>query len=377
MTPQKYELRISFRSMLIGLLVTVVPFSLVSIYVLTHSDQALEKMTGGQFHTLAASTATAVSQFVHDRVLDVGVVAAQPDIVDAAVSANRAYQGMSDEAIRARIERIDSAWNTPAMEEAVKGVLGSRSTRLMQRHRELDPRFLRITATDERGATIAATHKTLDYYQADEDYWQAIYAQGRGSVSITDILYDEVTKANYIGIGVPVLEPGSNRFLGTVDALIDVSTLFPLLNRQAGPGQRSMLVKDDGTIISAPQISLAQRVKSDEYAAIQEFLGTAEGRQIGYLEAPLRSGRTLIGFADTGLKQDYRALGWVVLVAQPSEEAFAPIRGIARLIAFMALFGLGMVALLGAYFAMHRWQEFDEIGEYRSTVGGQAAAAGK
>jgi hypothetical protein len=95
------------------------------------------------------------------------------------------------------------------------------------------------------------------------------------------------------------------------------------------------------------------------------------------LEAPLRSGRTLIGFADTGLKQDYRALGWVVLVAQPSEEAFAPIRGIARLIAFMALFGLGMVALLGAYFAMHRWQEFDEIGEYRSTVGGQAAAAGK
>ena len=377
MTPPKYELRISFRSMLIGLLVTVVPFSLVSIYVLTHSDQALERMTGGQFHTLAVSTATAVSQFVHDRVLDVGVVAAQPDIVDAVLSANRVYQGLSDEAIRARIERIDSAWNAPAMEEVVKGVLGSRSTRLLQRHRELDRRFLRMTVTDERGATIAATHKTLDYYQADEDYWQAIYAQGRGSVSVTDILYDEVTKANYIGIGVPVLEPGSNRFLGTVDALIDVSTLFPLLNRQAGPGQRSMLVKDDGTIISAPQISLAQKVKSDEFAAIQEFLGTAEGRQIGYLEAPLRSGRMLIGFADTGLKQDYQALSWVVLVAQPSQEAFAPIRGIARLIAFMALFGLGMVALLGAYFAMHRWRRFDEIGEYRSTVSGQAAAAGK
>lgn len=377
MTPQKYELRISFRSVLIGLLVTVVPFSLVSIYVLTHSDQALEKMTGGQFHMLAASTATGVSQFVHDRVLDVGIVAAQPDLVDAIATANRTYQGLSEEAVRAKIQRIDSAWNTPAMEETLRNVLGSRTARMLQRHRELDSRFLRLTATDERGATIAATHKTLDYYQADEDYWQAIYAQGRGSVSITDILYDEVTKANYIGIGVPVLEPGSNRFLGTVDALIDVSTVFPLLNRQAGPGQRSMLVKEDGTIISAPQIGLSQKVKSEEYAAVQEFLGTADGRQIGYLETALRSGRMLIGFADTGLKQDYQALGWFVLVAQPTQEAFAPIRGIARLIAFMALFGLGMVALLGVYFVMHRWRQFDEIGEYRSTVTGQAAASGK
>jgi hypothetical protein len=326
---------------------------------------------------LAASTATGVSQFIHDRVLDVGIVAAQPDLVDAVSTANRAYQGLGEDAVRARIERIDKAWNTPAMEDALKAVLSSRAARLLQRHRELDPRFLRMTVTDERGATIAATHKTLDYYQADEDYWQAIYAQGRGAVSITDILYDEVTKANYIGIGVPVLEPGSNRFLGTVDALIDVSTLFPLLNRQAGPGQRSMLVKEDGTIISAPQISLAQRIKSDEYAAVQEFLGTAWGRQAGYLETPLRTGRMLIGFADTGLKQDYQALGWFVLVSQPTQEAFAPIRGIARLIAFMALFGLGMVALLGAYFAMHRWRHFEEIGEYRSSLTGQTAASGK
>jgi hypothetical protein len=39
--------------------------------------------------------------------------------------------------------------------------------------------------TDARGGTVAATHKTLDYYQADEEFWQNIYASGRGAVSIT------------------------------------------------------------------------------------------------------------------------------------------------------------------------------------------------
>jgi membrane protease subunit (stomatin/prohibitin family) len=43
------------------------------------------------------------------------------------------------------------------------------------------------TVTDQKGAVVAATHKTLDYFQADEDFWQAAYAQGRGAINLTDI----------------------------------------------------------------------------------------------------------------------------------------------------------------------------------------------
>ena len=92
---------------------------------------------------------------------------------------------------------------------------------LARRDHELDPRILRITVTDAKGANVAMSHKTLDYYQADEEYWQNIYAQGRGAISVTDILYDQATKANYIGIGVPVTEEGSSQLIGTLDALVD------------------------------------------------------------------------------------------------------------------------------------------------------------
>jgi methyl-accepting chemotaxis protein len=219
------------------------------------------------------------------------------------------------------------------------------------------------------------SHKTLDYYQADEEYWQNIYAQGRGAISVTDILYDEASKSNYLGIGVPVFEEGSSQFIGTLDALVDVSSVFPIVNQvQMGSTGRTILVKDDGTVISAPHANLAMKLKADEYAAVEDALRTSQGREVGYVVADIRrSGQNLIGFADTGLKRDYSKLGWIILVSQNTSEAFAPIRTVERLITFMSLLGLVMVTMVAAWFALHRKQPLTEIGHLPAERGSGAA----
>jgi hypothetical protein len=216
--------------------------------------------------------------------------------------------------------------------------------------------LLRITVTDERGAVVAATHKTIDYFQGDEEFWQAIYARGRGAVNLTDVLYDEVTKSHYIGIGVPVLEEGTNRFLGAVDALVDISNLFPIVNRrQVGPSARTLLLKDDATIIAGPNISMATNVKSGEFAALRDAFGTLEGRQPGHLVADVVGGdRRMIGFADTGLKRDYGNLAWYVVVSQQEREALSPVRGVVRMLSFLVLLALAAVTLSAVYFSIHR-----------------------
>jgi hypothetical protein len=270
---------------------------------------------------------------------------------------------MSDQAVAARIEQTEKSWNTPAAAALVERTLSSPSSRLLRRYRDLDRRFLRITVTDEKGAVIAATHKSLDYYQADEDFWQAIFAQGRGSINLTDILYDDVTKSHYIGVGVPIIEEGSNRFIGAVDALLEVSSVFPVVNRtQLGAGSRTLLVKEDGTVISAPQVNLAMKVKSDEHAAVQDALASIGARTSGYIVGNLKAGGShLIGFADTGLKKDYGNLGWMVLLAQESSEAFAPIRMVGRMLSFMALLGLLTVVFLAVYFSLHRKPAYTDM----------------
>lgn len=367
MPVERVELRISAQRLLIGVLVVLIPICLAGLFSVAQTDRSLEREVGAHFKTIAESTASAVSQFVHDRLMGVGVMAVEPTIVDAIAAANKSYEGKSDAQIQDSFQKTDKTWNTPASEPIVKAMLASPASRLLRRHRDLDPRFLRITVTDAKGATVAATHKTLDYFQADDEYWQNIFANGRGAVSITDILYDDVTKSNYIGIGVPVLEEGSNRFIGTVDALVDMSSIFPVVNRiRPASGSKMMLVKDDGTVIAAPDVSLSMNLKSEEFGAVRDALTTVSGRQNGFVVAGLHGGgRRLVGFADTGLKQDYRNLGWLVLASEDTQAAFAPIHAVDRLLALVSLLGLVGATLLGVYVALHREQAFADIGDVR------------
>jgi hypothetical protein len=134
-----------------------------------------------------------------------------------------------------------------------------------------------------------------------------------------------------------------------------------------GPGSRTMLLKDDGTIIIATHASLAMNVKAEEHEALTEALGVKPVQESGYLVSDVRArGENVIGFADTGLKRDYGKLGWTVLVSQNSTEAFASVRIIERLLAFMSLLGLATVTILAAWFALHRKRPFAEIGELRT-----------
>jgi len=376
MPAERFEFHISVRRLLIGVLLTIVPISLVGLWSIAQSQNALRNNIGTHFRSIAQSTAAEVSRFVHDRLSTVGMMAGAPVLLEPIVTANSSYRGMSEAAIGERFRKIEEGWNTPASDTLVQSILSSRASQYLRRCREQDKRFLRITVTDARGATVAGTHKSLDYYQADEDFWQQIHAQGRGSVNITDVLYDDATKSYYIGIGVPVLEEGTNRFLGAVDALVDVSTLFPLVQRpHEGATWRTSLVKDDGTVIVGPQVNLALDLKSEEVAALRDALRELGARQTGYLEADFgRGGRRLIGFADTGLKQDYGNLGWLVLVSQDTREAYAPIRAVGRLIGLMSLLGLGGVILLTVYFALHRRQVVTEIEPLRHEYGASAGA---
>ncbi len=367
MPPENFEFRISFKRLLIGLLITVVPMSLVGLYAITKSDKELQATIGTHFKIHAESTAQQVAQVIHDRVVLAGTLATEPSVVTAVRDSNQTYEGLSEEAIQSRIKAIDQRWNETPPPPEVRQILSSDAAERMRRFMELDPRFLRVTVTDQWGATVAATHKTLDYLQADEDFWQSIYAEGRGSIHLTDILYDEVTRSSYIGIGVPVLERDTNRFLGAVDALVDVSSVIRSVE-QPFLRLHTTLVKDDGTVISAPEANLSMNMTSQEFVAVEDALETIEGRQTGYLVSDIsRLGRRLIGFADTGLKEDYRNLGWVVLVSQDASEAFASIRFVGRLTAFLALVGLAMVVFVAMYFSLHRREPYEDVHPMRDS----------
>jgi hypothetical protein len=181
-------------------------------------------------------------------------------------------------------------------------------------------------------------------------------------VNVTDVRFDEQAKSHYIGIGIPVLEEGSGRFVGAVSALADVSSLFTLLSRERiGRTGHILLVKDDGTVVSGPDVSPDMKLKSEEFTAVRDALGTLEGRQTAYIVAPMKNGARIVAFADTGLKQNYPNLNWFVLASQDEQEAMGPVRTLDRFAFVMVVLGLLMLTLLVVYFFLHREEPLEEM----------------
>ncbi len=353
------EIRISLQKLLIGLTLVIVPLSFVGLYLASQAEASLEQTLGTHFRSIAQSEGMATSQFINDRVLDVAVLASDPGLVDAITAAQQSRKGLDDSA---RVGKIESIWETPQVDPLVKHILLSPTSEVLRRHREAEPRILKILVADETGATVAATDKPLHYVQPNEVYWRAVYGEGRGGIYVSEIRYDDQTKATYLQIGMPVLEEGTRRFIGAVNALVDVSSLLSRFQREEiGPTARIMLVQDDGTVISAPNMDPSLRLKSDEYATVRDALGTPQGRQAGFAVASMRGGDRIVGFADTGLKRVYPNLGWLVLASQDEREALTPLLSLSRFALLMVVFALLMLTLLAVYFFLHRRQRFEDI----------------
>jgi len=357
-----YDIQISLQKLLIGLIVVIVPLSIVGLYLTANADSSLQQTVGMHFRTIAQYDAAAASQFIRDRIIDISTIAREPNVVDAVKASNRQYGGISEEAIAARIQKIEGQWDTPSADSVVKAMMSSRASRWLQQQHELNPRLLKIVVADENGAAVAATGKPIHYLEADQQRWQAVYAGGKGAVNVTDVSYDANTESDYVEIAVPVLEEDSGRFLGAITALIDMSGLFSSLDQQRlGRTGRILLVESSGIIVHAPNVTPDLRLKSEEFTTVHDLLGTMEGRQAGYVRAAMSSGERIVGFADTGLKRSLPNLDWLIVVSQSEREALAPVRTLERFAFLMVVLGLLMLIVLLAYFWAHREQRLADL----------------
>ncbi len=95
---------------------------------------------------MAQTEAASTSQFISGRIVDVQAVAGDPNIVDAVTAANRSYGGMSEDAVAARIQKIEEQWDTPNADLLVKD-------------NDVVTRFSLVAASTCVKATVAENHR--------------------------------------------------------------------------------------------------------------------------------------------------------------------------------------------------------------------------
>jgi hypothetical protein len=357
------ELRASLQRVLSGLILILVPLTVFGFYVALQGDSQIRQMAGENIRSITRTSAEFTSEFIVGSVKDVSVIANNPSLVQAVISANHQYEHLSEDAIGSKLGAIELKWNSSESDALARNVLTSDLARQLRRTRDLNPSLLKVTVADTVGATVAGTDKPSHYYQTDRAYWGVLYSQGQGAIDVADLRYDEQNRLYYLSIAYPILQESTGRFIGAVTALVDVSPLFAQLNReQIGRTGRLLLVRDDGTVIEGPGVAPSLKMRSEEYTAIRDSLGNLRGRETGYLFARLSKGESyLIGFADTGLKNAYPNLPWIVVASQEDREIIRPIRNLTAFALFVMILSLLMLTLLAAYVFLHRIQKLEDI----------------
>jgi type II secretory pathway pseudopilin PulG len=368
----RLEVKVSITKLLLALVVVIVPLSIFGLYLTGRSDKALDSNVGAQFRTISELQSGRVSEFIRDREMEAKAMAADPIVVDAVAAADKTYGTGDDAAATAKIDKIGQTWNVAAGDATVEKVLKSAASGELRRWRGLDPRLLSVVITDDHGAVVAATIKPASYSYTANSSWQATHGKGQGTVNIGDILFDDYNKSYYADFGAPIFDEASSRLIGVMVAAVNVSDMLSGFQQaQVAGGPRMLLVSGDGTVISGPKVDLFAHLKSDEFAAVRDSLGTLQGRQTGYAVRDTGNGPRVIGYSDTGLKGD---LGTMVLVSQSERDALAPLRGLEQFAVLMVILGILMLTLLFVYYFLHRNEKMADIEEVMPSANAAAAS---
>jgi putative methionine-R-sulfoxide reductase with GAF domain len=324
--------------------VTLAVAILLSAIVFFTSQDRLQTMIGSQLKYSANNQAVIIGDDINKQLAMVKSLPLDQAFVQAIEDANAAYTGSPDE-IAAQIQLLDQEWRAAAdiYEPLVWDRLNRPISKELRGFRILFPDHVELFVTDRYGAIVAITNQTTDYYQADEDWWQAAYKNGAGATYIGSPEFDESTQIIAMNMAIPVRND-VNEVVGVLCTTFNIRAILGIINSasfgETGkynlvlPGNPSLMLNQEG-----------EGTAGDEMAQILEKL-----EQKDYLQASYQGQTYLLSQASLR-SQDFSAdisnLNWKVLVQQTTEEAFATVQNQLQVSMIVAYLLVGVMSLVG------------------------------
>jgi signal transduction histidine kinase len=204
-----------------------------------------------------------------------------------------------------------------------------------------------IFLTNKYGAAIAATDKTSDYRQDDEEWWQVAKKEG---LSVSEMEYDESSGVYSIPIGVRI-DDENGSFVGVMKFVLNMEGSFNVIKEAKSASTYNTtgfkLMDKKGIIIfdSEGNFQPLENVSGEGF--FQEaksesgyFIKTAERNESEEFFAYARS---------TGYK-DFRGFGWILMLEYDSKEVFGgPIDNIRYTLMLVSFLGVLLAIFLALY----------------------------
>jgi len=251
------EMKIGIRVKLIALLTVVALLPLIAaILTIAIGGRNLRSETIGQnILSVASSEATALGVSLKKDIEKLHVALQHNlTIIDE-------LSGRDVEIPMEEVLRLESRWaEIEPSQKPLNDILSNEIALHLNLLQKNDPRFVEILVTDRFGQLAGATGKTTDFYQADEEWWNGVLHNSKGSIFIPEINYDKSSGVWAIDISFPIKDE-NQQMVGVVKGVLDISQWLGSDTRPIGDLEASlMLVIRGGVIIYRHDIEpLTQR----------------------------------------------------------------------------------------------------------------------
>ncbi|MFA5255545.1 MAG: ATP-binding protein, partial [Candidatus Omnitrophota bacterium] len=270
---------------------------------------------------------------------------------DIIKESNSRYEGMDAESIKLKLLDMDKRWiaagpGDPILKESLENSISVGMREAMKARTNISEIFI----TDKYGGVVAASNKTSDFYQADEEWWQKAYNSGKGDVFVSDIEFDESSKGWVISIVVPIKDSESGEVIGVCKDSVGVEKLFGNLSDfRLGNTGRAVLVDNKGTAIFHHDASaimknvlpqrMIDKMLTDKYSYMVMKNSLLRGRDLFVVFNEIKPPH----LSDRGIS-------WIVLIVQDMSEISAPIRNFIIQIAIIAILMMVLIIPIGSFF---------------------------
>lgn len=242
------------------------------------------------------------------------------------------------------MEQLDAIWATepfPWDDPAVMAVLHNFISEHLHSIMNNSPEIVELLVTDRQGCLVAASGRTTDFHQADEDWWQGAYAEGKGSIYIPHVDYDQSAEVWSVSLCIPLRSKDEDaEIIGVVKAVLDLPHWIEVINSPVGlESVEGTLINELGEIIY-PHVETGTKEARPAWAV-------AISRESGAGVRPIEDG-VIRAYAPLALPEEIgglpvRAAKWVLVLQQPSAELLAEVD---RLMWVVIIGGAGVVLLV-------------------------------
>ncbi len=322
-------------------LVAIVAVTAVAVGINITTRAELEQQVGLNSNRLAERVSAAISTNLESQVRLLQTAGTQFE--ESAAEASNSYTGSQDN-ILANIDRLDTTWRSaPDDSPLIRNVIDNTLADELREFQEISPEHVELFITDRYGANIAATNRTSDYYQADENWWQATYNNGAGNAYIGQPELDASSQTFALILAIPLFH--ENEMVGILRSTLDISILAKLLEEGSfgETGQVELRINNVSLLGS-------EMLNQDEISALTTITGPyGEISYNGMLN--LVSQTQVRPTENNPTEKAISQLGWSVIVHQNLDEALRPVENQIRtttLIALAVLLGAGLLGVFAA-----------------------------